>query len=465
MTDQRSAPTPPTLCYGYESGLCWMVMLTDGVLGSVPDDTMEHPFRSPLRVLEDGRPLAWPHAPHTEIRSCGGGRYSHWASTVRFSTSDNSNPLTNGRTYELEAGSTRVRLAIPAEALASPQDEGARRFAERMEQLRQNANDVHVWFTHAGGFCWKLDLARLAAHHGRAWSDREEVSMVVEDGKPLPATDDLPERIADLGGGRWSVDADRRFLFLSSLANDDPKLNGASYAVRIGGDWLAIPQSLAARALASVPDRTVAPQLVAMIRDAHCLGAEWRTRRPFETEYYPFLAGLAQLLGARRILEIGSERGGSAEAMLLGMGAEAELLVTVDVVDQAPRLDDRQGVVKIIDDAASDRAVQRVLAAFGHRPIDLLFVDSAHEYAATLQHIAIYTVLLRPRVIVVDDIVLNESMARLWGDLRRALGDRAVNACDVEPRIRNCDCGLGLAVLIDWPEWTVPPRAAPEQEI
>lgn len=448
MTDP--VPTSKSLAalyFGYETGLCWQVTLTGSVLHGVPADTMEHSFRSPLRVLEDGQPLPWPHAPHSEIRSCGGGRYSHWGATVRFSTSDNSNPLTNGRTYELEAGPTRVRLAIPAEAIPGPSDEGAKRFAEHMERLRREANDVHVWFTHVGGFCWKLDLARLAAHHGRSSADCREVTALLEGGDSLPQTDEPPERIAALGGGRWSVDRENRLLYLSSSTNDDPKLNGKPYAVAIGSDLFAIPQSLAARALATAPRGRASYRLETLVRDAHRLGTDWSAQRSFETEYYPFLAGLVQCLRARRILEIGSERGGSAEAMALGMGSDAELLVTVDVVDQSHRLNDRPGILKIIDDAASDRAAQRVLAAFDHRPIDLLFVDSAHEYSYTLQHISIYTALLRPRLVVIDDIVLNESMARLWADLRRVFGDRAVNACDVDPRIRNCDCGFGL---IDW---------------
>ncbi len=77
---------------------------------------------SPLVVLEDGRPLAQPHALHAEIRELGQGRYSHWTyragadrngaayREVLFSTSDNSDPNSNGRHYTAQAGDIEVPL-------------------------------------------------------------------------------------------------------------------------------------------------------------------------------------------------------------------------------------------------------------------------------------------------------------------------------------------------------------------
>jgi len=54
-------------------------------------------------VLENGIPLPGPaNAPHQEIREIGRGRYSFWYSNVYFSTSDNSNPLSNGREYAIQ---------------------------------------------------------------------------------------------------------------------------------------------------------------------------------------------------------------------------------------------------------------------------------------------------------------------------------------------------------------------------
>ena len=62
------------------------------------------------RLLEDGKTLPHPRSLHAEIRERGGGRYSHWTETsVYFSTSDSTDPRTNGRKYELVSDETFVR--------------------------------------------------------------------------------------------------------------------------------------------------------------------------------------------------------------------------------------------------------------------------------------------------------------------------------------------------------------------
>jgi SAM-dependent methyltransferase len=53
-------------------------------------------------ILEDGIPLSEGGAPHEEIRQKGSGRYSFWHDQVYFSSSDRSNPCTNGKHYEFE---------------------------------------------------------------------------------------------------------------------------------------------------------------------------------------------------------------------------------------------------------------------------------------------------------------------------------------------------------------------------
>jgi SAM-dependent methyltransferase len=62
-------------------------------------DTQEFPRRSPLMLFEDGLPLDFNHAPHDAVRLFGEGRYSHWGEELFFSSSDNSDPNTNGRIY------------------------------------------------------------------------------------------------------------------------------------------------------------------------------------------------------------------------------------------------------------------------------------------------------------------------------------------------------------------------------
>jgi FkbM family methyltransferase len=81
--------------FRHEGGRCWMWALPDSVLtGDSPAST-----GCETLVLEDGRLLGPGQALHDEIRRDGGGRYSHWRTDLYLSTSDNSDPNTNGRTY------------------------------------------------------------------------------------------------------------------------------------------------------------------------------------------------------------------------------------------------------------------------------------------------------------------------------------------------------------------------------
>jgi cephalosporin hydroxylase len=75
--------------------LAFVAVLPSRAIG----DVSEKPFRSATRLFEDHRELGPPHAPHSAIAEHGAGRFSHWGSTLVFSTSDGSSALDNGRTY------------------------------------------------------------------------------------------------------------------------------------------------------------------------------------------------------------------------------------------------------------------------------------------------------------------------------------------------------------------------------
>jgi hypothetical protein len=62
-------------------------------------DTTDTPQRSRITLCEDGRALGPAHSLHDDIRKLGNGRFSHWVARVIFSSSDNSDPNTNGREY------------------------------------------------------------------------------------------------------------------------------------------------------------------------------------------------------------------------------------------------------------------------------------------------------------------------------------------------------------------------------
>lgn len=77
-----------------DAGLAWTAAVPDHLLSDLESG-------SSLRLFEDGEPLGPPHAPHVDIRTLGGGRFSHWGARVYFSTSDGSDPRTNGRNYDV----------------------------------------------------------------------------------------------------------------------------------------------------------------------------------------------------------------------------------------------------------------------------------------------------------------------------------------------------------------------------
>jgi len=65
----------------------------------IEGDSQAEPRISKLRLYENGVELGPAHSNHNDIRNYGLGQFSHWGNELFFSTSDNSNPLSNGRKY------------------------------------------------------------------------------------------------------------------------------------------------------------------------------------------------------------------------------------------------------------------------------------------------------------------------------------------------------------------------------
>jgi peptidoglycan/LPS O-acetylase OafA/YrhL len=91
----------------HDSGFASIVLTPTfwwGAYGFQPDDNL-HQEQSGLILLENGRALGASHSTHDVIRQKGGGAYSHYNDQrydfIVFSTSDNSDPLTNGRRYSI----------------------------------------------------------------------------------------------------------------------------------------------------------------------------------------------------------------------------------------------------------------------------------------------------------------------------------------------------------------------------
>jgi len=82
--------------YQKENGFAWIAQLPNLKADA---DSQESPIHSSLLLSEDDQLLQPAHAMHDEIRNFGEGRYSHWGGYLYFSTSDGSDPNTNGREY------------------------------------------------------------------------------------------------------------------------------------------------------------------------------------------------------------------------------------------------------------------------------------------------------------------------------------------------------------------------------
>lgn len=81
--------------------------------GFQSDDLVNH-SQSGLELFEDGRPLGPAHSYHDAIRASGKGAFSHWRGTLYFSSSDNTDPRTNGRSYRFRSrASLRGGFLLP----------------------------------------------------------------------------------------------------------------------------------------------------------------------------------------------------------------------------------------------------------------------------------------------------------------------------------------------------------------
>ena len=90
--------------FTHESGLCFF--------GQIDEEFERRAGKSgdPIVLYEDGAALATAGAPHDEIREHGMGRYAVWNGWIYFSSSDNSDPMSNGRSYVLKSGEMSIEL-------------------------------------------------------------------------------------------------------------------------------------------------------------------------------------------------------------------------------------------------------------------------------------------------------------------------------------------------------------------
>ncbi|MBL7157687.1 MAG: class I SAM-dependent methyltransferase [Candidatus Omnitrophica bacterium] len=163
------------------------------------------------------------------------------------------------------------------------------------------------------------------------------------------------------------------------------------------------------------------------------------------TKYYFFLAGLVRLEGLIYILEIGTNHGGSIMSISKGLQKDdtsRSRLVTVDIINKNKEGFRRYPHIKRIEGNSLDEGVARRVVGSFDKGIDLLYIDSVHEYKHTRNNINIYAGKLNPRYVVLDDIRQCDGMRKLWSELKEEFKDNAFDASDVTIRK-----GAGFGVI------------------
>ncbi len=167
-----------------------------------------------LRLFEDDVELTQAARPHAEIRELGGGRFSHWGPTIFLSSSDGSDPRTNGRRYTIrfardslvdQRGWDFTAVAIvPANA------------------IKQGTGHEYIYRLPTILTGWPSDLETLNGSR----------LVLLEDGAPLSGGHAMRDEIIEWGHGRY-VHLGRTVRF-STSDNSDPRRNGRCYAVALG---------------------------------------------------------------------------------------------------------------------------------------------------------------------------------------------------------------------------------------
>jgi len=94
---------PPFL---HDRAYCWRIKLPDEITWLA--DTRQRQIMCPLVLFENVAPLGPAHRLHADIAAVGAGQFSMWQNgSLYFSTSDNSDPNSNGRQYSLDFGEAR----------------------------------------------------------------------------------------------------------------------------------------------------------------------------------------------------------------------------------------------------------------------------------------------------------------------------------------------------------------------
>lgn len=159
----------------HEAGLAYQA-------GTGRPDLSSHTRPSPAFVVEDGTPLGPANAQHADIRAVGRGRFSFWHDYVYFSSSDGSDPRTNGRRYRFSyppVGRAASRALYLTTLVVLGVTFLLSLWALRYERIRRSIVTVARRLPRAAGAYAGLAQTRAGRAFGRRLSTRAAVFWLV----------------------------------------------------------------------------------------------------------------------------------------------------------------------------------------------------------------------------------------------------------------------------------------------
>ncbi len=135
--------------------------------------------------------------------------------------------------------------------------------------------------------------------------------------------------------------------------------------------------------------------------------------------YCRFLNGLVRYLQPKNVLELGTGEGWSALHMFLALPEDGRLTTInlpnppcPDAVGEALDVISDCRLTRVLGDTRSQESVDMV-----PDDVDLLFIDSTHDYATISQEWALYSPKLVDGAIVCVDDLSHNDMMRFWDAL------------------------------------------------
>jgi predicted O-methyltransferase YrrM len=225
-----------------DDGYCWTAHLPEWRHFA---DSLEAPQRSTLMLYENGVPFLEPHEPHHYIRTEGGGLFSHWQDSLFFSTSDNSDPNTNGRryTYTVSPQFYRPRHHLNRFVKRQGAVTGLLHYVSQAVlpvKLRRLFYSRRLGGPFPNeGHCWTAHLPEWRHLADSPENPQRSSLMLYEDGVPFLEAHVPHQYIRTEGGGLFSHWQDS--LFFSTSDNSDPNTNGRRYTYTVFPEFYSAP--------------------------------------------------------------------------------------------------------------------------------------------------------------------------------------------------------------------------------